>query len=75
MPGKKSYKKTKIEKKIEELWDAMGSIEFNSFFDLAMMLGENYPSRVREAVYRLIDRDKLCLISKNGHWYLDYIKF
>ena len=67
-------RKTKIEKKIIELWETLGTLEFKSFQDIAMMLDEYDVNKVRKAIHKLIDEDKLFLMFKD-RWYLDYIPF
>lgn len=67
-------RKTKIEKKIIELWETLGTLEFKTYQDLAMMLDEYDVNKVRKAVHKLIDEDKLFVMFKDN-WYLDYIPF
>jgi len=67
-------RKTKIEKKIIELWETLGTLEFKSFQDIAMMLDEYDVNKVRKAIHKLMDEDKLFLMFKD-RWYLDYIPF
>lgn len=65
---------TRLEKKIIDLWETLGTIEFNTFSDIAMMLDETDVGKVRKIIHKLIDEDKLFLIYKDC-WYLDYIPF
>lgn len=70
----KRGKKSKIEKKIIDLWETLGTLEFKSFQDIAMMLDENDVNKVRKAIHKLIDEDKLFLFF-DDYWKLDYIPF
>lgn len=70
----KRRKQSKIEKKIIDLWETLGTLEFKSFQDIAMMLDEYDVNKVRKAIHKLIDEDKLLLIFDDC-WKLDYIPF
>ena len=72
--NKKQHRITKIEKKLIELWDTLGTIEFQSYSDLAMMLDETDREKVRKVIHQLIDNDKLYL-DYDKRWILDYIPF
>lgn len=70
----KKKRLTKLEKKIKNLWEDLGTIEFKSFDDIAMMLDEYDVKKVRKIIHKMIDEDKLFLIF-DDYWKLDYIPF
>ena len=70
----KKKRLTKLEKKIKDLWEDLGTIEFKSFDDIAMMLDEYDVKKVRKTIHKMIDEDKLFLFF-DDYWKLDYIPF
>ena len=70
----KKKRLTKLEKKIKDLWEGLGTIEFKSFDDIAMMLDEYDVKKVRKTIHKMIDEDKLFLFF-DDYWKLDYIPF
>lgn len=68
------HRKSKIEKKIFELWKVLGTLEFKTFEDLSMMLDESDFWKVMTTVDKLNKENRIYLEFDN-YWILDYIPF
>ena len=67
-------RRTKIERELEKLFKEMGTILFDNYEDLAMMLGMTDRGKVKREVLRLEKEHKVYL-DFDGCWILDYIPF
>ena len=67
-------RKSKIEKGLAQLFNELGTILFNNFDDLCMMLGMTDVSKVKREIKKLEKEHKVYL-DFDGCWILDYIPF
>lgn len=72
---KKARRRTKTEIGIAKLFKELGTLYFNTFEELAMMLGQTDSVKLMTEVKKLEKQKKVDLEYLNPLWQLDYIPF
>lgn len=72
---KKARRRTKTEIGIAKLFEELGTLYFNTFEELAMMLGRADSVKLMTEVKKLEEQKKVDLEYLNPLWQLDYIPF
>lgn len=69
-------RKSKLEIKLEKLWNDIGTIYYRTYEELGMMLEEFDPGKVHKLIKDLDNKKRIYRqLNDDNSWAVDYIRF